>query len=335
MAAVAPAPPTPRAPNSVAGARDRGRERSSSAELPDDFRAIDFASLWKGRDRTTQVESAIVRRGLARFPVGRTMEIGSGNGRLTPAIRSLGGEYIGVDQRIEFLRQARARLPPGPGSLLIEANAYHLPLVDGAASTALLARVYNFLTRPTEALQEIRRTLIGGGGLLMSCHPRPSALTLVEDLRAATSGAAPPGRPWLTFSRAEELAVPESPFPPPPRRAVIRRTVRAAGFLRDQTFGSGLEDSRLTRFLPAQLFLSMGTGLAAAPVFPVEWDVLRNESTNGSRVLPPLARSIACPRCRQPFGELDLSREFVRECRACDFPVRLEEGILRARYVAN
>ena len=123
-------------------------------ELPSDFAELDFGKLWRGRERTTEVEGGIVADALRRSRRGRVLEIGVGEGRLTPFVQGGASEYVGVDQRLEFLERTRDRVRGRMPGLLIEANLYHLPLVESAVASALLIRVYNFLTAPVEALAD-------------------------------------------------------------------------------------------------------------------------------------------------------------------------------------
>ncbi|MCI4329258.1 MAG: class I SAM-dependent methyltransferase [Thermoplasmata archaeon] len=245
-------------------------------------------------------------------------------------------EYVGVDQSFEFLARVRDRGLLPPNALLVEANLYHLPLVDAAATSGLLARVYNFLTRPADALREIRRILSPGGGLILSCHARPSPMTLVDDVRAGLSAQGNGLRPSLTFSRADVVPALPSPFPAfAPTRRFLTSTLVRAGFRSEATFGSGLEDFRWTRFLPSRLFGAAGASLGSAPVFPLVWKLARNGAAVRSPEVAPISSSLACPKCRAPFGPVDLRKDFEIPCASCGFVLRMEERILRARYVAG
>jgi SAM-dependent methyltransferase len=339
-----PAHPTPRAPPARTGSPVRsdraeavppGRVSPSRAnELPDDFHALDFAALWKGRDRTTQVESRLARDALERHPLARVVELGTGDGRLSPAIRRIASEYIGVDQRIEFLRRVRSRLGTDDATLLVEANVFHLPLTPDSATAALLARVYNFLSRPVPALAEIRRVLVPGGGLVLTCNVRPSTSTLIDDFRTALGrGRGIPMRS-MTFTTADVVPVVPSSFPAfAPTRRRLRRDLEAGGFTLESEFGS--EDSRVTRVLPVEMFASLGRSLGSAPIFPLVWESARNGERVPRPSLPTVERSIACPRCQVPFGELELTHDFETLCSGCGFVIRMDGGILRARYVPD
>ncbi|MCI4316908.1 MAG: class I SAM-dependent methyltransferase [Thermoplasmata archaeon] len=295
---------------------------------------MDFTARWKGRGRTTEVETALTLVGLANFAPDRIAELGTGDGRLSPVVRAVAAEYIGVDQSLEFLRRVRDRLPPISSSLLVEANLYHLPFVDGTLSAALLARVYNFLTNPGAGLREIHRVLGADGGLVLTCNPRPSTTMLLDDVRAGMTRPTG-GRPAsMTFGRGDQVPAHRSPIPAvAPTRGFLRRMVREAGFGIEQTLGSGFEDSRFTRFLPARSFVKAGRELGSAPVFPLVWTIARSLGVPLVVDRPPLQSSIACPRCRRPFGELALEREFEVGCDGCGFVLRMTDGILRARYV--
>jgi SAM-dependent methyltransferase len=311
------------------------RHRADS-ELPDDFHALDFDALWRGRGRTTAVEGALVRHALGRLPTARVVELGTGDGRLSPFVLAAANEYVGVDQRFEFLQRLARRLPPPPAALLVEANIYHLPFVDAAVTASLLARVYNFLPDPVGALTEIGRTLAAGGGLVLTCSVRPSVLTLADDLRTGLSR--PPGRAMrsMTFTRADVVPVVPGTFPATaPTRHYLNATLRRAGFAVGESYGSGLEDSRWSRAVPGRAFRRLGIELGSAPIFPLLWRVARWRSGATAGRLPPLAESLACPRCRRPFGPFPLNDGAERTCGECGFRVWIESGILRARYVPN
>jgi SAM-dependent methyltransferase len=329
-----PGPPARGVPSSPSA--HGGEPRSLPPEIPDDFRTLDFDRLWRGRDRTTQVESRIVLDALATLSSERVLELGTGDGRLSPFVRRRASEYVGVDQSFEFLLRLRHRLPRTSETLLVEANLYHLPFVAAMAPAALLVRVYNFLTRPGEALREIGRVLVPGGGLLLTCNPRPSTGTLIDDVRRALARRTGERMRSMTFSRADVVPVVPSGIPAVnPTRRFFRRTLREAGLRPAVTYGSGLEDFRWARRLPAQLFLSAGRELGRSPMFPLVWEVARSGPGDGAAALPPLRRSLACPRCRRPFDELDLDHDFEQPCGECGFLLRMESGILRARHVAD
>jgi SAM-dependent methyltransferase len=308
---------------------------SGRTEIPKSFDSLDFDALWRGRERTTEVESGLVVAALAEAAPSRVLELGCGDGRLTRVVRSCAVEYVGVDQRFEFLRDHKRRWPSAR-SHLVEANLYHLPFQDAAASAAVLVRVYNFLPDPVAALREIRRVLTVGGSLVVTCNVRPSFGSLVEDVRLGVRR--PPGRQTrsYTFSRDDSLPALPSPFPASaPRRRQFGRTLIEAGFERRSTFGCGLEDFRGVRTVPARVFIAGGTTLGSAPIFPLEWAVARNGPSALAPVLRPMEESLVCPRCRRPYGRVDLSRDGETPCAACGFALRVEDGIIRARFVGE
>jgi SAM-dependent methyltransferase len=321
----------------VPGARrPPGRRAPTGPELPDDFHGLDFEALWRDRKETTVVERALVREALRSFPTARAMELGAGDGRLSPAVWSVANEFVAVDQRFEFLARLRDRVPRGVPSLLVEANLYHLPFVDGAATCGLLVRVYNFLVDPIPCLREIGRVLAPEGGLAVTCNVRPSVGSLVEDLRRSVTR--PAGRPATsyTFSRAPVLAVVPSPFPTvSPRRAHFRSVLADAGFRSVGRFGCGLEDFRILDRIPSRAYIAAGRRLASAPIFPLEWELVRRAGPVPAGPLPPLLESLACPRCRRPLGPVDPRQDANQPCPTCGFLVRIEDGIVRARYVPN
>ncbi len=303
----------------------------ADGEAVSDYDRFDFRALWRGRDRVTEVERAILGRALARVRVDRVLEVGTGFGRLLPEIEAVAPEVVACD----FDREALARLPP-PGSdrtrrWRIAANLYHLPYRDGAFSAASLIRVYHHLDSPARALAEVSRVLCPGGRLLLSYAPRPSVGTLVQDVsRALTRPDATRFRS-VTFGRGRR-ALPTRPFPVyVDGRSAFGRLATAAGFRPVAEWANGFEEFAVVRRLPAGFFLRLGSACAAAPGFPQRFVLLeRDEGTRrGSARLP--VEFLACPRCGADMaGVPDQAAEL---CAACAWRGERSDGVLDLRYL--
>jgi ubiquinone/menaquinone biosynthesis C-methylase UbiE len=305
----------------------------NAAPRPPDFSALDFERLWKGRSKTTQVESLVLRVALERVGPERLLEIGSGGGRVTPWIRARATEFVATDVTRPFVERLDRRWAEPPSGFRAAANAYRLPFVDATFSAVVAVRVFNFFADPSAALSEIGRVLRPGGHLILSYEPKPSLGTLSGDLRVAL---APHPRPFVgqTFSRTDPAPVRPSSFPAwAPSRRRMSQWLRDSGYQLEGEWGSGLEDFRPFRWLPTAVFLPAGTafGRTATGVFPSRFVLARSERRAGASEGPrSLAASVACPRCSTPTGFVDLAASWSHTCTACGFSVQYRDAILDA-----
>jgi ubiquinone/menaquinone biosynthesis C-methylase UbiE len=298
------------------------------------FERIDFARLWKGRDRTTLIEGEVVERELARCDGRRLLEIGCGEGRLSPVVARRATEYVATDVVPRFLARLPAGVSQRPGARRIASNVYHLPFCDGAFTTVVMVRVFNFLSSPSLALREVARILVPGGSLVVSYHPRPSIETLTDDLRRGLH------RRWgdtfvartLAGDRTEGTPAADLARPPPSRAEVeeIFRTEWAPEV--DQ--GVGLEDYRPFRWLPTPALRGLNQLLDRPNVLPMR--LARFRRGGGRPVpLPTLDDVLACPRCRHPPSGGDWGFDREGRCDACGFVFATPDGVVDARYVPS
>lgn len=109
-------------------------------------------------------EVACLRPFIHRHP-GPGLEIGVGSGRFAQALDI---EY-GVDPSIALLRMARAR-----GIRAVMAKGEDLPFPDEVFEEVLLALTLCFVREPARVLEESRRVLRPGGGLILGLILRES-----------------------------------------------------------------------------------------------------------------------------------------------------------------
>lgn len=300
--------------------------------LPD-FSTLDFERLWQGRAKTTAVESRVLASALRATNPARVLEVGCGDGRLTPTARAAASEYVALDATRSFVGRLDPRWVSPPAGLRAIANLYRLPFVERSFSCLVMARVYNFLADPAAALRECVRVLVPGGHLIVSYEPKPSLGTLAGDLRTALARKERPFR-TQTFSDVDVVPVHPSSFPAwAPTRRRFASTLREAQLRLDREFGTGLEDYLPFRWLPAAVFpaLSEAFGSSVDGLFPSRWVLASTTSSGGPEIrLPPLAEVLACPRCDTAVGPVDFGNEWVRPCPGCGFEVRFGSGILEA-----
>jgi ubiquinone/menaquinone biosynthesis C-methylase UbiE len=304
-----------------------------TAEAISDYERFDFAGLWEGREKVTEVERAVLLRSLHGVDSRRLLEIGTGFGRLLDCLTSVGQEVVALD----FDTSALARIPPsrnGRGPLYrVGGNVYHLPFVDGAFTGATMIRVLHHLADPVAALTEVGRVLRDGARLVVSYSPKPSVGTIVNDVQRALK--APTESPFrsATFSSASALELPGPPFPViVGSRSSFESWARAAGFEVEMERGAGLEEYRFLRSLPSEHFVRWAEVFGRAPGFPMRFAQLRLHSSAD----PPMVsadRIFACPRCRAPLA-LGGDNEPPR-CEACSYLGRFTGGVTDLRYVPD
>lgn len=284
-----------------------------------DFRSLDFERLWRGRERTTEVELRVIDELLVGEDLRRVLEVGPGGGRVAPLLRARAEEHLAIDVTLEFLLRLRERWPTG--TRWVAADLADLPLSAGSLSGAVVVRVYNFLVDPVRALEELYRTLAPGGWLLVSLFSAPSVATLWDDIRGRVNGPRRPGTPWRTSFRHEADL---------PSRSGFRRDAESTGFRWDGEAGVGLEDFRPFRGMPTDLFLGLSHAFGSSGWLPHHFVRLRKP---GARplALPAKEAIFRCPDCQSPIGPPIPETTGAVTCRACARPIPVIGGVLDLR----
>jgi len=284
-------------------------------EGPVDFGGLDFDRLWKGREKTTDVERGIVLESIAGRDTRRILEVGPGGGRIASVLLAAGREYVGVDVTLPFLVRLRARW--GGAGMWLAADLARLPLESGAFSGAVLIRVYNFLTEPAESLRELFRVLAPGGWLLISYFSERTVATAWEDLRRR-----------IRIPESSETRPTVSPAyrPSLPSRARFRASIEAAGFLWEHEYSVGLEDFRPFRGMPAKMFVSLGRTFGPTGVLPHHFVLLRKPGAPPPE-LPPIDQTVVCPDCRFPLTGLGSRDDTNATCSGCGRQLTVVDGV--------
>jgi SAM-dependent methyltransferase/DNA-directed RNA polymerase subunit RPC12/RpoP len=312
--------------------RDRGSRGPppSEPELLTDYAPFAFEDLWRGRDRVTLVERALLARAMEGADLRRLLEIGTGFGRLLPDLRARSIEMVALDMDRDRLASLSPSLARGREFIRVAANLYHLPFSDRSFSAVTLIRVHHHLARPGEALAEIARVLAPGGTALVSYTPHPSLGTLFHDVSGALRRRGAP-RPWTTFAGPRTVALPPEPFPLfVGTRSTFRADAAAAGLTVVREFVSGLEEFAGVRRLPVRTFVGLGVSLGSVPGFPMRLSVLRRAG-HADGPLPEIMSSWVCPRCRAPLA-LDGAPDTAIRCGGCGERYGFSAGVYDLRY---
>ena len=294
-----------------------------------DYSGFDFEGLWPGREKVSEIEREVVAGALSRGDPRRLLEIGTGFGRLLPALIGLGGEVVATDMDLGSLESISSSRT-SPRVRRVAANLFHLPFRDASFTGATMIRVYHHLLEPGSALRELGRVLRGGARLVVSYKPSPSIGSVVYDVGRALRREARPFRS-ITFARGP-VVLDAEPFP---IRSSSRRefegSARSAGWTVAGQSGLGLEEYTLLRHAPARWFIRLGSALSGAPGFPTRFAVLERSGVAVGHDLPALESILACPRCRTDRPEW-WSVEAPR-CDACGYVGRRSHDVLDLRYV--
>jgi SAM-dependent methyltransferase len=307
-----------------------------SEELVVDYQKYDFRSVWVGREDVHRFEQAMLERALASLDPRRTLEIGTGFGRLTPQILHEGGDYVGIDFDLGGLRDTRAAtLRTGVKNrhaAWLAANAYHLPFATGSFSSVCMVRVHHHLATPAVAVAEIARVLVPGGTALITYSPRSLFRSVVHDVRVALRRPEVSHDRYLLRARGGQVQVRDSPlrqYITSPRQ--FEQDLQAAGFTVVRAYG-GVETSA-ARLLPLNVGLAGGRVWPTAPVFSTKWVVLQKPGPRSE--LPLWERIFACPQCGEPTDAMLSGGGLPEHCARCGFLFRWDDGIVDARYVAE
>lgn len=95
------------------------------------------------------------------------LDLGSGTGRLTPALAdAFGGPVHGVEPS----EKMRAQAAPHPAVTYLAGSAEHIPLPDASCDAAVLFFVWHHVTDRAAAVAELRRVLRPGGTLFVQTN---------------------------------------------------------------------------------------------------------------------------------------------------------------------
>jgi ubiquinone/menaquinone biosynthesis C-methylase UbiE len=137
------------------------------------------------------VEAAITTLLNAR-PLGRVLDIGTGTGRMIELFAKDADRFVALDNSVEMLRLARAKLAGLPDAASVQAHTEIvlgdfnlLPFENGSFDTILFHQVLHYAQTPDRAIAEAARLLAPGGRLLVADFASHD----VEELRSVHAHA--------------------------------------------------------------------------------------------------------------------------------------------------
>lgn len=150
--------------------------RSARAEMAAAYFAA-HAQQWDGlrsmHVAETEVENAITTL-LNTQTLGRVLDIGTGTGRMIEMFAKNATRFVALDNSVEMLRLARAKLASLPDAASVQAHTEIvlgdfnlLPFENGSFDTILFHQVLHYAQTPDRAIAEAARLLAPAGRLLI------------------------------------------------------------------------------------------------------------------------------------------------------------------------
>jgi ubiquinone/menaquinone biosynthesis C-methylase UbiE len=150
--------------------------RSARAEMAAAYFAR-HAEEWDGlrslHVAEEEVELALIAM-LKSQPLGRVLDIGTGTGRMIEIFAKDADRFVALDNSVEMLRLARAKLAGMAGSASIQTRTEIvlgdfniLPFADGSFDTILFHQVLHYAPTPDHAIAEAARVLAPSGRLVV------------------------------------------------------------------------------------------------------------------------------------------------------------------------
>lgn len=135
------------------------------AEQWDQIRSLHIAEA--------EVEAAM-QAILAEQSIGRALDIGTGTGRMIELFAGAASRFVALDNSVEMLRLARAKLGSLPEAAAVQGHCEvvlgdfnALPFDDGSFDTVLFHQVLHYAQHPERAIAEAARVLAPQGRLMV------------------------------------------------------------------------------------------------------------------------------------------------------------------------
>lgn len=192
-------------------ARGRGRMPRRPPRTPPLVRGFDRCADVYERARPDYPRAAVrwIGRTLGIGPGSTVVELGSGTGKFTRAIRPWRAARIAIEPTPGMRAVFRTTLPE---VALLDGTAEAIPLPDGIADAIVSAQAFHWF-RPRPTLREMHRVLRPGGGVALVWNTREDAgwsgrLTeLLRPYRRETERGSGSDTPWV-----RSFAAPSSGF---------------------------------------------------------------------------------------------------------------------------
>jgi SAM-dependent methyltransferase len=178
------------------------------------------------RLRLERVLDYVERLGIAA--PARVVDAGAGAGLASVALAALGHDVLAVDSTTRMLELTQARAQEtGVAVELAEADAAQLPVADGSVDLVVALGLLPWLSDPAPVVEEFRRVLRPGGGLVVTADNRWRATELADP---SLTPFLSPLRRYVVRPLRERRGRPPAPFQPRRLSAgALERLLRASG----------------------------------------------------------------------------------------------------------
>jgi ubiquinone/menaquinone biosynthesis C-methylase UbiE len=150
--------------------------RADRAAMAADYftsHAAEWDSLRSLHISEAEVEGAL-KTLIAQQPLGRVLDVGTGTGRMIEIFAGQAERFVAVDNSVEMLRLARAKLASLPNAAAVQAHTdivrgdfNTLPFEDRSFDTILFHQVLHYAQTPDYVIAEAARLLAPGGRLVI------------------------------------------------------------------------------------------------------------------------------------------------------------------------
>jgi ubiquinone/menaquinone biosynthesis C-methylase UbiE len=107
-------------------------------------------------------------------PLGQVLDVGTGTGRMIEIFANRAGRFVALDNSVEMLRLARAKLAGLPDAASIQGHTEIvlgdfnlLPFADGSFDTVLFHQVLHYAQTPDRVIAEAARVLASAGRIIV------------------------------------------------------------------------------------------------------------------------------------------------------------------------
>ena len=158
-----------------------------------------------GLDSVTGVKHMLAKQKC----LGRTLELGCGNGTFTNVLRKEADELVATDYSDEMLVYLKDRFKVAENMVVEKANCCELSYPDDSFDTVVMANLLHIIPEPEKAILESQRVLKDGGRLIALSWTK-EGLTLIRKLGMIyryliTWGKPPPDSKSLTVESMQAL----------------------------------------------------------------------------------------------------------------------------------
>lgn len=285
--------------------------------MPNDFSLLDFDSLWKGRDKVSEIEKSVILDLIAGRKFKRVLEVGVGAGRIQEGLRSVSENRFAVDLETRFLERVHLS---DPGIVTVHADLHSMPFTKGYFDLILMIRVLNFLKDAQNSIRILTEYLKNGGLLIVSFYHYPSIAYLLDRFYSSTALGNGDPMPGAGMSRVYRSGFEEFFY----RKMVIKKAGESCSLLMTGTVSTGLGDYKPFKYLPISTIRMLEKFTVHFSILP---HIFARFQKNSSEPVIEFQSPFSCEVCGTPFNSVPAESCAVK-CIQCGSVLSNEKGIV-------